>query len=142
MVRMRAISPGPVKEPEFEGEPMRLPENVEYSDPAASTGGVPLGIISLLLACLVAIIGGLGYWYYVVMTMPIEGPARATRPSVEMNNEPESTTAEARTNAAGIVSTSDEPDALLSDTESTPEINNLTPEIILIENELNAGATE
>ncbi len=121
---------------------MHLPNQMEVREAAIESRTVPLSIILLLIACLLAIIGGLVYWYSLVMAIPIPDPATATRPTAAENNEPESTTAEARTNATNVVSTSDELDALSADLDSTREIENLTPEITAIENELDAALNQ
>jgi hypothetical protein len=62
----------------------------------------------------------------------------SNRPTAEENNEPESTTAEARTDLMGVVSTSDELDAIEADAKST-NLEDLTSEITPIETELDAA---
>ena len=61
-----------------------------------------------------------------------------SRPTAEMNNEPESTTAEARTGATDVVSTSDELDALQADIEST-SFDDIDDGFTAIENEINGA---
>jgi cytoskeletal protein RodZ len=109
----------PIQEPNFEGEEMKLPAEMAAEAPkAVSTSFVNGPILILLFAILIALLGGIYYWYTIIMATPITVPA-PTRPTAEQNNEPESTTAEARTSATDIVSTSDELDAITADVEST-----------------------
>lgn len=108
----------PVAEPNFEGEEMKVPaamQTVVEKNPNTSLVSGP--ILILLFAILAALLGGIYYWYTILMSEPLT--ATPTRPTAEMNNEPESTTAEARTSATDVVSTSDELDAIQADIEST-----------------------
>ena len=129
----------PIIEPNFDGEPMRLP-TVQAGRPietSTSTSILSLPIIILLVLILVAILGGFYYWYTLVMKEVTAAPV-TTRPTVEQNNEPESTTAEARTQTADVVSTSDELSAIRADVDST-HLEDLDTEIPAIESELNAA---
>ncbi len=127
-----------VKEPNFEGEPMHLPTSVGAQTAPAAPRALNIPIIILLILILVALLGGLGYWYYQVISIEITPQDTSTRPSIEANNEPESTTAEARTAATDVVSTSDELDAIIADIEST-NLSELDLEMTTIENELDAA---
>jgi flagellar basal body-associated protein FliL len=128
-----------VVEPDFEGEEMKMPvignnlPNVQTA--ASSTLTIP--IIILLFLILVAILGGLYYWYKVVTT-PVAALPDTTRPSAAQNNEPESTTAEARTQTQGVVSTSDELSAIRADLDST-NLTDLDTEVVPIKAEMNAA---
>lgn len=138
---MPTISHEPVKEPDFEGEIMKLPEN-QMSLPTAgsSTSLVKGPIILALLTALMTILAGLYYWFVVLQTdytIPVSTPVR---PTAEQNNEPESTTAKADVSALTTVSSSDELDAIESDLEAT-DLESLDAELLDIEAELNASAT-
>jgi len=79
--------------------------------------GILLGV---LIVILILILGGLYMWNQQlqenanILPTPIE-----QRPTVEQNNEPESTNAEAEIETLGAMSTSDELDAIGADLEST-----------------------
>jgi len=129
-----------IKEPDFEGEVMKIPTTMQSSESdtqltAQNTLNTP--IIVVLTLILVAIFGGLAYWYYLVTTMSV-APASSTRPTPEMNQEPETPTSVARTEATDVVSTSDELAAIEADIEST-NIDDLDMEMNAIEAELNAA---
>lgn len=129
-----------VIEPNFEGEEMKLPtvSAARVATPTKNQSLLSWPIIVLLFLILLAILGGLYYWYLLV-TKP-EMLDTLLRPTAEQNNEPESTTAEARSGATDVVSTSDEPSAIRADLESTQfeDINTLAAPI---ESELNAAVT-
>ncbi len=130
----------PVQEPNFEGEEMHLPTAKVSSLPADDTPRLlTLPIIVLLFLILVAILGGFYYWYTIVMSEQVVTET-GTRPTDEQNNEPESTTAEARTGLMDVVSTSDELDAISADAQST-NLEDLTSEIAPIEADLGAAMT-
>lgn len=126
-------------EPNFEGEEMKLPQStVGTNTSLTSTASViSTPIIILLVLILLAIFAGLGYWYYLVMNTPTVDTT-SLRPTAEMNNEPESTTAEARTSTLDVVSTSDEIEAIEADVEST-NLDDLDIELNAIDAELNAA---
>jgi flagellar basal body-associated protein FliL len=129
----------PIIEPNFDGEEMRMP-TVQAGRPietTASTSIISLPIIILLVLILAAILGGFYYWYTLVMKEAAAVPV-ATRPTVEQNNEPESTTAEARTATTDVVSTSDELSSIRADVDST-HLEDLDNEIPAIESELNGA---
>jgi flagellar basal body-associated protein FliL len=129
----------PVIEPNFDGEPMRMP-TVQAGRPietTATTSILSLPIIILLTLILVAILGGFYYWYTLVMKEAAAIPV-ANRPTAEQNNEPESPTAEARTETTDVVSTSDELTSIRADIDST-HLEDLDNEIPAIESELNAA---
>ena len=110
----------PVIEPNFEGEEMKMP-SIQTSRPiapAAANSVLSVPIIILLVLILLAIFGGFYYWYTLVMR-DIAAPIDSTRPTAEQNNEPESTTAEARTQTTDVFSTSDEIPAIRADLDST-----------------------
>ena len=118
---------------------MRMP-TVQAGRPietSAPTSILSLPIIILLVMILVAILGGFYYWYTLVMKEVAIVPA-PVRPNVEQNNEPESTTAEARTGTMDVVSASDELPAISADVSST-HLEDLDTEIPAIESELNAA---
>jgi hypothetical protein len=129
----------PVIEPNFEGEEMHLPTG-RISQPvsvAENPRFLTAPIIVLLFLILVAILAGFYYWYMIVMSEQVVIET-GSRPSDEQNNEPESTTAEARTSLMDVVSTSDELDAIAADAQST-NLEDLTNETTAIEAELDAA---
>ncbi len=129
----------PVNEPNFEGEEMKVPSAMKTVAPEQANASLVSGpILILLFAILLALLGGIYYWYTILMSQPIAAPAM--RPTAEMNNEPESTTAEARTGATDVVSTSDELDAIQADIEST-RFEDIDDGFTAVENEL-GGALE
>jgi hypothetical protein len=127
-------------EPNFDGEEMKLPNGAVSKSvteaPASTLPGFGV-IIGGLFILLVLICGGLAYWYFMVMP-PTPAPTVPLRPTPEMNNEPESTTAEAQAESLGVVSTSDEIDALEADLEST-NLGSLDAELSAIEAEMEAA---
>ncbi len=129
----------PVIEPNFENEKMHIPTTRVGTPTVASDAPRLLSapIIVLLFLILVAILGGFYYWYTIVMQEQVV-PQVTTRPTAEQNNEPESTTAEARTGLMDVVSTSDELGAIAADAQST-NLDDLTSEITPIETDLEAA---
>jgi flagellar basal body-associated protein FliL len=125
-------------EPNFEGAPMKMPTASSAKKIEAPAGESILSapIIILLFLILVAILAGLLYWYLLV-TKPSMLPG-TLRPTAEQNNEPESTTAEARTGVMDVVSTSDELSAIKADLEST-FLGDLNAEVQPIKAELDAA---
>lgn len=128
----------PVIEPDFSGAPMRMPTvgNNRPEPPAKQSSLVNAPIIILLFLILAAILGGFYYWYTIVMKEQVA--ITTTRPTNEQNNEPESTTAEARTQIMDVVSTSDDLGAIKADAETT-NLADLDAEVTPIEGELNAA---
>lgn len=129
----------PVLEPNFEGEEMHLP--TKRIQTTSTDNNIPrfitAPIIVLLFLILVAILAGFYYWYTIVMSERVV-PQTGIRPTAEQNNEPESTTAEARTGVMDVVSTSDELDAIKADVQST-NLEDLVNETTAIEAELDAA---
>ncbi len=97
-------------------------------------------ILVLLVILLVAILGGMYRWF-VLLDNDISAIPAGLRPTAEQNNEPESTTAEARVEAMGVVSNSNEIPAIEADIEST-ELESLESELNAIEAELDAALEE
>lgn len=125
-------------EPDFEGAPMKMPTASKSRKIEAPKGEsvLSLPIIILLFLILVAILAGLFYWYLLVAKP--EAIPGALRPTAAENNEPESTTAEARTEVMDIVSTSDELSAIKADLETT-HLGDLQAEMTPIKAELDAA---
>lgn len=118
---------------------MKIPATMKAaSAEPANTSLVSGPILILLFAILLALLGGIYYWYTILMSEPVAVPT--SRPTAAMNNEPESTTAEARTDATDVVSTSDELDAIQADIEST-RFDDIDDGFTAVENEL-GGAME
>ncbi len=131
----------PVIEPDFEGEVMHLPtvHTSVSTEEVARPRLLTAPIIVLLFLILVAILAGFYYWYTIVMSEQVV-PQTTERPTNEQNNEPESTTAEARTGLMDVVSTSDELEAIKADANST-NLDDLVSETTAIEAELEAATT-
>jgi hypothetical protein len=94
-----------------------------HDHPAAQTAprqrnSIHGGIVIGLVLALCALLYGLYLWS---TSVTVEQPSTdfATRPTAEQNNEPESTTVEARTETLQAVSTSDEVDAISADLDAT-----------------------
>lgn len=95
---------------------MKMPtDNLSQSNPSKS---VSKGGGYILIAALVAILGGLIYWY-TLQNQIIETTPTSLRPAVENNTEPETPTATARVQNFTAFSTSDEITAIEADIEST-----------------------
>lgn len=130
-----------IKEPNFEGEEMKIPEGMQVAEGQVDTNAVsPLStpVLVVLTAVLVLIFGGLAYWYYLVTNITIVEPTPIDRPALDTNFEPETPTATARTEAMDVVSTSDELSAIEADIEST-NLDDLDMEMNAIEAELDAA---
>ncbi len=97
-------------------------------------------ILVLLVVLLIAILGGMYRWF-VLLDNDIPAIPASLRPTALENNEPESTSAEARAEAMGVVSTSNEIPAIEADIEST-ELDSLESELNAIEAELDAALGE
>ena len=105
------------------------------------TEGITNGpILILLVVLLIAILGGMYRWF-VILNNDVPTINAGLRPSAAENNEPESTTAEARVEAMGVVSNSDEIPAIEADIEST-DLDSMESELDAIEAELDAALEE
>jgi hypothetical protein len=105
------------------------------------TEGITNGpILILLVVLLIAILGGMYRWF-VILNNDVPTINAGLRPTAAENNEPESTTAEARAEAMGVVSTSDEIPAIEADIEST-DLDTMESELDAIEAELDAALEE
>ena len=105
------------------------------------TEGIANGpILVLLVVLLIAILGGMYRWF-VILNNEVPTINAGLRPSAAENNEPESTTAEARVEAMGVVSSSDEIPAIEADIEST-DLDSMESELDAIEAELDAALQE
>jgi hypothetical protein len=123
-----------MNEPQFEGEEMKLPGNT--STTTNTTHNPVFGlIIALLFLTLVLVLGGLLLWYRTTLTEPTM-VLPTDRPTPAENNEPESTTAEARSDAATVVSTSHELDAIEADIKST-DLTSVETDLTAIDADLN-----
>lgn len=122
-------------EPQFTGEAMKVPggsKPVTASVGTAVNRGPLFGlIIALLFFALVLILAGLVLWNYLLVpsSVVIDTPER---PTAEMNQEPESTTARAQTEAAAALSTSNELPAIEADLLST-DLSSLESELTAID---------
>ncbi len=98
-------------------------------------------ILVLLVVLLLAILGGMYRWF-ILLDNDIPAISAGLRPSAAENNEPESTSAEARAEAMGVVSNSNEIPAIEADIDSTTELDSLENELNAIEAELDAALEE
>lgn len=127
------------EQPTFTLEELKLPADqiskaeIETDAPLTHHRGLVIGILGVAL---LSILVGLYFWYQASQLPSTPAPLPA-RPTAEMNNEPESTTAEAQTESFGAMSQSDELEAIEADLEST-NLDSLESELIQIETELNA----
>jgi hypothetical protein len=123
-----------------------MDKEIEYTTPLQKTPVEPESvtngpILILLVVLLLSVLGGMYYWFTVVRTnTPVISPT-GLRPSALLNNEPESTNAEAQAEAMGVVSTSDEIPAIEADVEST-DLDSLDSELNAIEAEIDAALVE
>lgn len=127
-----------VQEPNFEGEEMKLPESdQEYLGNENTEAKRSPWVLVFLLLLLSLILVGLIYWYN--LTTPVaETEPLPTRPTAEMNQEPETNNAVAEVESFGAMSTSDELSTIEADLEST-DLENLEAELLQIEAELEAS---
>lgn len=126
-------------EPKFEGEKMNVPSrdiHVGAEDIAIkeSKGA----FILILVIALLVILVGLFFWYKSTQSL-LEPAVAPLRPTSEMNQEPESTNAEAQVDGFGALSTSDELGPIEADLEST-DLTNLEAELGQIDAELEASS--
>jgi hypothetical protein len=112
----------------------------EITQPVDTEGIANGPILILLVVLLLAILGGMYRWF-VILNNDVPIISAGLRPSAEENNEPESTTAEARVEAMGVVSSSDEIPAIEADIEST-DLDSMESELDAIEAELDAALEE
>jgi hypothetical protein len=129
------------EQPTFEKSEMKLPTEQVLPTDVQTTIHEPQHhkglVIIILVGALLLLLVGLFLWYKAGQ-LPQAAPQPAPlRPTADMNNEPESTTAEAQTESFGAMSTSDELDAIEADLEST-NLDSLESELIQIETELEA----
>ena len=129
------------EQPTFEKSEMKLPTEQVLPTDVPTTIHEPQHhkglVIIILVGALLLLLVGLFLWYK-ASQLPQAAPQPAPlRPTADMNNEPESTTAEAQTESFGAMSTSDEIDAIEADLEST-NLDSLESELIQIETELEA----
>lgn len=131
------MSTEPQKIPNLDDAPMKMPEHHVY-EPESVTNGP---ILVLLIALLLAVLGGMFYWFSMLGKGGVVISPTSLRPTAEQNNEPESTTAEAHAEAYGVVSTSDEIPAIEADVEGT-NLDSLDSELDAIEAEIDAALEE
>jgi len=132
-----------IQTPSFEGEEMKMPENTDVPTVEKEKSSVINGPLLLGLAfLLILILGGMYYWFN-TLTQEEAVPVAPVveRPTAEENNEPESTTAEAQTDALMVTSPSDEITAIEADLEAT-DLDGLDAELEAIDAELEAALNE
>lgn len=128
-------------EPHFEGEKMKMPsEPISTGAENKAEGETRGAFIIIMFLALVVILAGLFYWYYTSTQTPVTTP-EPTRPTLETNKEPETTTATAQVESYGAMSTSDELTAVEADLEST-NLDSLDAELNQIDTELEAAVVE
>lgn len=115
-----------------------MPENTDtqQATPESTSDIINGPLLAILAVLLVAILGGMYYWFGTMAT-PAPEPV-IERPTPEQNNEPESTTAEAQTDTMLTTSPSDEISAIEADIEAT-DLDNLDAELQAIDAELEAA---
>jgi flagellar basal body-associated protein FliL len=130
--------------PDLSNEEMKMPENMGTHPIQKAPSNTPVNgiIIAVLAVLLIAILGGMYYWF---SQLTEQATSMATpeieRPTAEENNEPESTTAEAAVETQQAMSTSDEISAIEADIAAT-NLNELDAELNAIDAELNAAIEE
>jgi flagellar basal body-associated protein FliL len=135
----------PGSEPQFSGEVMKAPAGVPAETASTPVNRGPLFgvIIGLLFVALVLVLGGLMFWNYLLIPAPITIDT-TERPGADINQEPESTTAQAQADAAATLSTSNELPAIEADLLST-DLSSLETELtsidLMIESTGNATTT-
>ncbi|MCA9355550.1 hypothetical protein KC865_03300 [Candidatus Kaiserbacteria bacterium] len=130
-----------VHTPDFEGEKMKMPENSDTRpapEEEESTGVINGPLLFGLAVLLIAILGGMYYWFASLTVSNEEEMPVIDRPTAEENNEPESTTAEAQVETLQAVSTSDEIEAIEADLEAT-NLDSLDAELNAIDAEIEAA---
>ncbi len=124
--------------PEQKREEMKMPQNSTTQENPVPHSAANGPVIVMLAVLMIIVLGAMFFW-----AMQLNKPAvvvpEITRPTAEQNNEPESTTAEAQTDSMGVVSSSDEIDAINADLEST-NLDSLDAELGAIEAEFEASA--
>lgn len=128
-----------VTAPNVSDEEMKMPETaVTKSTETQSTAPLNGIIIFILITLLVFILGGLYVWFTELTLQDSVTTQAVERPSAEMNNEPESTTAEAAVETQAALSTSDEIQAIEADLEAT-DLDGIDAELNAIDAELDAA---
>lgn len=110
-------------------------ETVEKEEPSTLINGPLLLMLTVLL---ILILGAMYFWFgTLATTAPTPATQTTERPTVDENNEPESTTAEAQAETMLTTSTSDEISAIEADIEAT-DLEGLNAEMLAIEAEMDA----
>ena len=134
-------SAGPVEQPDFSHEKMKKPEerfgSTTVVEAEPDTGPNMLPFIAILVILLIVVLAGLYYWSTTI-TSDVPKVETVQRPTAEQNNEPESTRAEAQTEAMTAVSTSDELPVIEADLLST-NLEELDTELNAIESVLDSA---
>lgn len=126
------------EQPDFSADEMKLPTQQPGDDTASGAMKKNTGIVVVLLFVILGLLlVGLVYWYN-SDTPSAPTPITPERPTAEMNQEPETTTAAAQVESYTVMSTSDELDAVEADLEST-NLDVLDAELLQIEAELQAS---
>jgi hypothetical protein len=128
------------QEPDFGGEKMKMPTERFGNVVTSSEPKTAHTFIVLLLLALLAILGGLIYWYYLGQNLAELTPT-PTRAPLERNNEPETPTATAQTDSFGAMSNSDEISTIEADIEGT-SLDSLESELGQIEAILEEASAE
>lgn len=123
--------------PDFAGEEMKMPENMNQQPQPKKNSPVVLVVLTVLL---LLVLGGLYMWFSTLTNSPQIAPVPAVeRPTDEENNEPESNNAEAERDSLNIVSSSDELSAIEADLEST-NLGSLDAELTTIDAEIESAS--
>lgn len=129
--------------PTFKDEELKFPETSRVkrvaTAPLERNRYAPM-ILGTLIFVLLLVLAGLYYWHDLITRTPIV-ISTSNRPTAAENQEPESTTARADTDALEVLSTSDEIPALEADIEGT-NLETLERELNTIDAELEAALSE
>ncbi len=131
------------KPPTFKDEELKVPETSRMKraafTPMERNRFAPM-ILGTLILILLLVLVGLYYWHDLITQTPVV-TSISNRPTEVENQEPESTTARADTDAFEVLSTSDEIPALEADIEGT-NLETLESELNAIDAELDAALKE
>lgn len=107
--------------PEIPKEALKFPSTSPSVDRPNTFRWVLIALVFVLVAILIALV----VWLFLMRDTPATPAAlnTAERPTVEENDEPESTTAEVAAEAQQVMSPSTEIDAIETDINSTQEID-------------------
>ena len=116
---------------------MVMPQEYTEATTKRTSSSVSI-LLGVLIVLLILVLAGLYVWSTTLEQTSPTAETPVTRPTIEENNEPESTTAEAQVETLETVSTSDEIFAIEADLEST-HLDSLDAELNAIDAELDSA---